>query len=136
MIERTPDASVWRLLYNDLRERILSGDLAGGSPMPSEQDMIRLYGHGASTIRRVMGALRREGLVEGHAGDVARVRTMPERRIVEVRSADNPAIVVRRPTAAERYRLGLAEGEQVIEVTYGGMSDLYGADRTEIRVVP
>ncbi|MEE2040190.1 winged helix-turn-helix domain-containing protein [Nocardiopsis sp. CT-R113] len=53
----------FRLIARDLRERITSGDLAEGDPLPSESDLQRAYGVSRTTARHAFAALEGAGLV-------------------------------------------------------------------------
>lgn len=51
------------ILASRLREQILTGELAAGSPMPSADELARSNGTSLVTINRIMGKLAEEGLV-------------------------------------------------------------------------
>src|SRR5882672_8088944 len=51
-------------LENILREKIMSGVFAPGSKLPTEIELIRLYGVGRITVRQALAALTKEGLIE------------------------------------------------------------------------
>lgn len=136
MVARVPDIAVYKQIAGQLREQILSGDLAAGDRVGSELELAHRYEVGIGTIRRVMSVLRGDGLLAGEPGQVARVAELPEERVVEVRASINPKIRSRRATAAERDRLGMRDGVWVVEVTYGGFSDLYEAEGTTVQIVP
>jgi GntR family transcriptional regulator len=51
-------------LENILREKIMSGAFAAGSRMPTESELIRIYGVGRVTVRQALAALTKEGLIE------------------------------------------------------------------------
>lgn len=51
-------------LENILREKIMSGAFAAGSRLPTEIELIRLYGVGRITVRQALAALTKEGLIE------------------------------------------------------------------------
>jgi GntR family transcriptional regulator len=51
-------------LENILREKIVSGAFAAGSKLPTEIELIRLYGVGRITVRQALAALTKEGLIE------------------------------------------------------------------------
>ncbi len=46
-----------------LRERITAGDLRPGQVIPSEKDLVDMFGVARSTARRSIALLREEGLV-------------------------------------------------------------------------
>lgn len=51
-------------LENILREKIMSGVFAAGSKLPTEIELIRLYGVGRITVRQALAALAKDGLIE------------------------------------------------------------------------
>ena len=51
-------------LENILREKISSGAFAPGSRMPTESELIRIYGVGRITVRQALASLAKEGLIE------------------------------------------------------------------------
>jgi DNA-binding LacI/PurR family transcriptional regulator len=75
-----PVEPLYRQLRADLASRIGSGELAPGSPVPSERLIAKQYGVSSITARRALLELTREGLIYGHQGigrfvaDVARER--------------------------------------------------------------
>lgn len=51
-------------LENILREKIVSGVFAAGARLPTEVELIRLYGVGRITVRQALAALANDGLIE------------------------------------------------------------------------
>jgi GntR family transcriptional regulator len=51
-------------LENILREKIMSGVFAAGVRLPTEAELIRLYGVGRITVRQALAALAKDGLIE------------------------------------------------------------------------
>ncbi len=51
-------------LENILREKIMSGEFAAGSRLPTEAELIRIYGVGRITVRQALTGLAREGLID------------------------------------------------------------------------
>jgi len=51
-------------LENILREKIMSGVFAPGARLPTEIELIRLYGVGRITVRQALAALTKDGLIE------------------------------------------------------------------------
>ena len=58
----------------DLRAQIASGQLAPGDALPSESEIMETYAIGKSTVAKVLGILRAEGLIESHRGKGSFVR--------------------------------------------------------------
>ena len=61
-----------------LKERILSGDLAPGSKLPSESELIAAYAVSRPVVREAVTRLRAEGLVETFQGRGSFVLAVPE----------------------------------------------------------
>jgi GntR family transcriptional regulator len=51
-------------LENILREKIMSGVFAAGSRLPTEIELIHIYGVGRITVRQALAALVKDGLIE------------------------------------------------------------------------
>ncbi|ACZ00175.1 transcriptional regulator, GntR family [Thermomonospora curvata DSM 43183] len=115
-----------------IREAILFGELAPGQAIPSEAQLVQQYGVARETVRRAVAMLRGEGLIVTEHARGSYVREVPERREVIIR----PAAVVtsRMPTADERDRLDLPEGVPVLVVEQSGQTEMYPADRVQLRV--
>lgn len=65
----------YRQIADDLRQRILTGELAPGDRVPGENALVAQYGVAAETARRALGALAAEGLTEARRGSGTRVRS-------------------------------------------------------------
>lgn len=135
MVSRVPRSAVYTQIADTLREQIISGELPPGTPLGSETAMAHTWDVGIGTIRRVMANLKADGLIDTSAGQVARVAERQPMQTVEIAADLEPVIVARRATADERRMLDLGEGVWVLEVAHGGMSDLYDAARTKIRII-
>jgi GntR family transcriptional regulator len=55
-------------IADDLRERILSGELAAGTQLPSEADLMATYGVSRMVAKMATNTLRDEGLIDSHPG--------------------------------------------------------------------
>lgn len=64
----------YRLIADELRRRILTGDLAPGAVVPGERLLVEQYDVAAETARRALGVLAAEGLTETRRGSRTRVR--------------------------------------------------------------
>jgi GntR family transcriptional regulator len=80
------DLPAYRQLAGLIRDRINSGELPPGAPLPSELDLITQYGTSRDVPRRAMGLLRSEGLVVSEPGRGFFVRA---HRMVRRRAADH-----------------------------------------------
>lgn len=114
----------------DLRERIRSGELVPGQALPSETAMHQQYGISRPTIRRVVGALRAEGLVVTIQGSGTFVRQQPTRRRVNLDAGST--VTARMPTPEEAARFGLPPGVPVMVIRRRGRATVLPADRVEI----
>jgi DNA-binding GntR family transcriptional regulator len=54
----------WKWLADELRQRIISGELVPEAALPSETQLVRQTGLSRTTVRRALVQLRSEGLVE------------------------------------------------------------------------
>jgi DNA-binding GntR family transcriptional regulator len=57
----------WRWLAGDLRDQIRQGRLAVGDRLPPESVLMRQTGLSRTTVRRAVGQLRMDGLIETRA---------------------------------------------------------------------
>lgn len=57
----------WRWLAGELGDQIRQGRLAAGARLPSEQLLMQDTGLSRTTVRRAVGQLRTDGLVEARA---------------------------------------------------------------------
>lgn len=64
----------YRLIADELRRRILSGELAPGDKVPGENALVTQYAVAAETARKALGVLAAEGLTEAKRGSATRVR--------------------------------------------------------------
>jgi DNA-binding GntR family transcriptional regulator len=58
----------YRQIAAALRERIASGELASGDPVPSAKTLSQEYGTSVETARKALRMLLAEGLIEYAAG--------------------------------------------------------------------
>lgn len=93
-------ASVTDRVLADLRSRILSGQLARGTRLPSEKELAAHYGVSAPTIREVIRALSAMSLVEARHGSGTFVTAQSEAMlsaamaaVVELESIDMASII-------------------------------------------
>lgn len=64
----------YREIAEDLRRRILQGEIGAGERMPGEQTLAGQYGVSRGAIRNALSGLQRRGLVVSHPGSGWRVR--------------------------------------------------------------
>ncbi len=74
-----------RRIHEQLRERILIGELAPGTKLPAHTELAKTYGVAPLTVRQVLARLETEGLVsrEQGRGTFVRQPTLPGVLIVE-----------------------------------------------------
>ena len=115
MITADPEGARYKRLAALLRARINSGELAVGQRLPSEKDLQDEYGMARETIRKAVGLLRSEGLVEVRQGHGTFVRQRGEQQVIKL--AKGERATTRMPTPVERQDLELAEGVPMLVVT-------------------
>jgi DNA-binding FadR family transcriptional regulator len=75
-----------RKLYQDvlerLMERIRAGEIAPGAQLPSERELMEIYGVGRPAIREALQTLERSGIVEIVHGERARVVVPTAERLI------------------------------------------------------
>src|SRR5215813_1440902 len=123
MITADPEGARYKRLAALLRARINSGELAVDQRLPSEKDFQDEYGMARETIRKAVGLLRSEGLVEVRQGHGTFVRQRGEQQVIKL--AKGERATVRMPTPVERAELELAEGVPVLVVISADGSEKY-----------
>jgi GntR family transcriptional regulator/MocR family aminotransferase len=86
---------VWRWLYQEIRDAILSGRLQRGSRLPSTRDIAKQYGVSRGSVVMAFEQLHSEGYLEGRSGDGTYVNghlpedflSAPRTAVVETRTA-------------------------------------------------
>ena len=115
----------------DLRDRIASGELAPGSALASEAELVAQFGVSRGTVRQALAALRAEGLISGGRGRRAVVarpalsQSFDEmvsfsawaRRLGRTPAARTLELARRRCPAAVAALLGLEPGSPVFQYT-------------------
>jgi GntR family transcriptional regulator len=139
----------YRIIADDLRDRIADGEFHLGSVLPSEADLSANYEASRVTVRRALEALRLDGLVESRQGfgwlvaadpvrqDLTRLATLDgqlgaagvrsERRIVSFGFRRTPAQVkdfLSGRSVLEVVRLHLADGLPFARVTVWCREDI------------
>lgn len=113
MIDSTSGRPQYRQLADQLRERIVSGELAAGQPIPSEERLRQDSGLSRTSVRQAVAILRAEGLVgvEQRPGEPRRTYVLRrDRRIViypgDVVTTTGAVVVTRADGKAENYPAG------------------------------
>jgi GntR family transcriptional regulator len=118
------------VIADDLRRRIVGGELAVGDPLPSEATLCRLWRASRGPVRQALATLRAEGLIGGGRGRPPVVRSRVAAQPLEVflsfsrwagavglRPGQRTLEVARRPARPEAAdALGLTDGETVVDV--------------------
>ncbi|NJP34243.1 GntR family transcriptional regulator [Micromonospora thermarum] len=97
----------------DLRSRIMSGELAPGSQLPSIPTLVQQYSAATATVQRALGALKAEGSVYSEVGKGVYVR---RRRPLAVEAS---AYVTPSPDGYTYRLLSVAEVVPPDEVAHG-----------------
>ena len=109
-----------------LRERIASGSIGLGEPLPSENALRDRYGINRSVARQAYDLLESEGLAVNRRGLGRYVAAVPQVTVIRLQPGDR--VRARMPGPAERDRLGTARGEPVLEITRAdGRAETYSA---------
>lgn len=121
----------YREVADDVRRRIMQGEMRGGERMRSEQSLATEYGVSRGVIRNALATLQRRGLVASHPGSGWRVRAdFQTQEFAEMRSfaqwAQSRGMIPgghvmsqdRTPaTTADARALRMRAGDEVLRVT-------------------
>src|SRR5690349_755300 len=131
MIDPSADRAVFRQLADLLRDRIQTGELAPGEPLPSELRLAQEHGISRTTVRQAIGQLRTEGLVTVDRPRGTFVRVPEPTELITLRRGEKAG--ARMPTDAERRAYRLAEGVPVLVITApDGTTTVHPADRVQL----
>lgn len=131
MIDHSADRAVFRQLADLLRDRIQSGELGPGEPLPSELRLAQDYGLSRTTVRQAIGQLRTEGLVTVDRPRGTFVRVPEAVQVVVLGRGER--VGARMPTDVERRKHRLGEGVPVLVVTTtDGVETVHPADRVQL----
>jgi GntR family transcriptional regulator len=121
---------VYKQIADDLRTRIVGGELSPGQDVPTEAELATQWSTSRGPIRNALAQLRSEGLIETTRGRPARVvqrkagqridESVPFTRWAEEIGAQPGArtqeIALRRADAAKAQLLGIQEGDPIVDV--------------------
>lgn len=131
MIDHSADRAVFRQLADLLRERIKSGELSPGDPLPSELRLAQEYDLSRTTVRQAIGQLRTEGLVTVDRPRGTFVRVPEPVELVPL--ARGERVSARMPTDAERRKFRLGDGVPMLVVLApDGTEKVHPADRVHL----
>lgn len=101
----------YRQVAESLRTAILSGDYETGTKLPSETQLIDLYGASRTTVRQALALLNNEGLTEARKGSGVWVADVSERQALH---AFKPIIRIE-TTRGSAWKLGRSMWERDVE---------------------
>ncbi len=121
---------VYKLIADDLRGRIASGQLAPGDDVPTEAELAQKWNTSRGPIRNALAALRSEGLIETGRGRPARVTPRKPHQAVDVSipftrwareigaepGARTQSVTLRRADPEKAFLLAVDEGTPVVDV--------------------
>ncbi|MFM0418290.1 transcriptional regulator NanR [Paraburkholderia aromaticivorans] len=82
MAETIQRRKLYQEVHDRLMERIRSGAIAPGAQLPSERELMEIYGVGRPAIREALQTLERSGIVEIVHGERARVVVPTAERLI------------------------------------------------------
>lgn len=135
MIRRGTGEPLYLQLAAELRRAIAGGAYPPGGTVPSEASLAAEHGIAVHTVRRALGLLRTEGLVEVRAGLGTRVAIpddesdLPTRAIVR-----GSRFTVRAATAQEQQDHDIPPGGRVLVVRLGARVRVFPAEGTMFTV--
>ena len=83
MGEIIPRRKLYQEVVDRLMERIRSGETGPGAQLPSERELMEIYGVGRPAVREALQTLERSGIVEIAHGERARVVVPTADRLLE-----------------------------------------------------
>ncbi|HEY7415979.1 MAG TPA: GntR family transcriptional regulator, partial [Ktedonobacteraceae bacterium] len=105
-LDRDSDEPLYQQISREVREAIVSGELAEGMRLPTERALARELGVNRTTVMNAYNQLASEGLIEGHVGR----GTMVKRNRSYIRDEwDDENFEQESPS----WLLGLAAGEEI-----------------------
>lgn len=109
-VDTGSDRPVFQQIADQLREEIARGGLGVGERLPSEAELMKLYGVARMTVRQALGVLKAEGLIVAEHGRGVFVRPRPVARRLgsdrfarRHREAGDAAFVADAKAAGQQY---------------------------------
>jgi DNA-binding FadR family transcriptional regulator len=133
MIRNRRSTAAYRVIADQIIDRIRDGDYAPGGNIPSADLICRIYGVGMATANKVLDTLKAEGWTETVPGRPQRVRVQPEQETAWLQQGAR--VTVRWPTPQEAELLEIPDRVQVLVVSRQGCDDeVYPGDRWQLIV--
>jgi GntR family transcriptional regulator len=110
-----PGRTKIREVADDLRARILSGELPPGAQVPSEPELMQQYGYSRDTVRKAVALLLNEGLVTNGQGRPRRVRKHAPLEMPFAQSESRERAEQRRERGTDAWVTDVAEQNRAAE---------------------
>src|SRR3954471_15767538 len=113
---RHPMSGLAAKLVEELKQRILSGEIAPGEKLPGENSLVEEFGVSRTVVREAVSRLQAAGLVETFHGRGSFVLEVPERTsgLREVRSHRDVLELMDFRIGVESEAAGLAAGRRTV----------------------
>lgn len=136
-LDQFSSTPLYRQVAESLRDRIVSGELAVGTPLPTENTISKTLGIGISTVRSAYAALVKEGLVTrrprrgSFVSSPERTRQLDglysfsseTRRLGKVPSTKVLSFTETTPSPEVKLQLELTSGERIFEIIRVRLAD-------------
>lgn len=140
MIDRSSGVPLYRLVADDLHERVKRGEWQPGQVFMSINQVATEYEISRNTAHKVMTVLSRRAVITMRLGDFTRIREAEPVTVVEVPPGHR--VGARMPTERERADLDLPDGVPMLTLLQpldeAGETwievDCWPADRTHLQV--
>jgi DNA-binding LacI/PurR family transcriptional regulator len=83
-LDRNRSTPVYRQIEDQLREKILQGDLPAGACLPNGQELSKRFGVAYRTVIRSLNTLKKQGLLKGVPSRGTFVQEAPSRRVQNI----------------------------------------------------
>jgi DNA-binding LacI/PurR family transcriptional regulator len=126
-------SALYSQLLNDIRERILAGDLAAGERLPTELEMAQQHHISRGTVRQALNILVNEGLLKRIQGSGTFVRQSPFAREHTIASAAQKSIGIILNGSGDELSMSILRGiEQAAKPRGYHLSFAHAEEDTQI----
>lgn len=132
MLDHEADRPLYRQVADQLEERIASGTLRPGFPLPAEKAIQSEFGVSRTTVRQAMAVLRDAGLVITRRAFGTYVRELRSVHVVRLAAG---TVTARAASRREAHRFGLAVGAPVLVLVRGEVRVVVPADRVTVEII-